>query len=131
MQLCSQKLLSVACDSVHSGPEHHPHHPPPPLHRHEYGVKLCGQSEGKIYIYIEISFSKLQKNKQTKKIDIIIFVETLRASYGGVLLLRISSQRRVTSVLFISAYFGYNWRHGVLEQPHSTSNMGMPVLFIR
>lgn len=54
-----------------------------------------------------------------------------RPSYDGLLLLRISSQCQVTSVLFISAYFGYNWKHGVLEQPHSTSNMGRAVLFIR
>lgn len=41
MQLCSQKLLSVACDSMHSGPEHHP--------LHQYGAKLwTGSGGGKI-----------------------------------------------------------------------------------
>lgn len=45
MQLCSQKLLSVACDSVHSGPEHHP--------LHQYGAKLwTGSGGGKIKVGI-------------------------------------------------------------------------------
>lgn len=63
------------------------------------------------------------RNKYLKKIKIYIYILEMP------LLLSISSKCQVTSVLFISAYFG-TLDHGVFQQAHSTSNMGMAMFSV-